>query len=942
MKLNHINIKNAKEHNLQSISLQIPKEKITVITGPSGSGKSSLAFDTIYAECHRRYVESLSSYARQFLDIMDKPDVEAIDGLSPAISIEQKTATRNPRSTVGTITEIYDYLRLLFARIGVPYCFRCGKKVRSFTNSQIIDQILQLPSQTKISILSPLIRGKKGEYSALLKNYQRQGYSRIRIDGEVYRLESPPELEKHKRHTIEIYLDRIVIKDDIKRRVADAVELATKLSGGLVNIENNSDNSSHLYNTNLGCIDCNVTIEEIEPRLFSFNTPHGACDKCSGLGYQEQFAEHLIIPDPSLSLSEGALNAHGMSSTEGWYYHRLESVARYYEFSLDTPFTQLSKKHQEIIFYGSKNTEIPFTYSHENSDYTYRRTFEGVINRLNRLYMQEKGIEHLHKYMIRKTCPVCDGQRLNIIARNIKLHNNSTSQSISQLCDLTINKLLKFFQNLNLSGNEQEIAHKIIKEIQSRLSFLANVGVGYLSLSRAGNTLSGGESQRIRLATQIGSALSGVIYVLDEPSIGLHPRDNSKLIQTLKNLRDIGNTILVVEHDEETILTADHIVDLGPKAGKQGGKIVATGTPKDITENPNSITGQYLSKALSIPSSHSDQSDPTKFLTLKTCSKHNLKDIDVSFPIGLFTCVTGVSGSGKSTLVMDLLYNTVLTNLVKKAKNQYQHVSGVNGIQHIDKVIHIDQAPIGRTPRSNPVTYTGIYGTIRELFSKLPESKVRGYKPGRFSFNVKGGRCESCSGDGIIRIEMHFMPDVYVKCPDCKGKRYNPETLEIYYKGKNISEVLAMTIDEAYDFFTHIPSLRNRLSVLKEVGLGYITLGQSATTLSGGEAQRIKLSRELVKRDTGKTLYILDEPTTGLHFDDIKKLIEVLWKLRNKGNTLCVIEHNLHVIRSSDYIIDLGPEGGSLGGEIVTTGTPNQLQNHSNSYTGKYLKSFNY
>ncbi len=937
MKLDHIYIKNAKEHNLKSISLKIPKEKLVVITGPSGSGKSTLAFDTLYAECHRRYVESLSSYARQFLDIMDKPEVELIEGLSPAISIQQKKAGNNPRSTVGTITEIYDHLRLLFARIGSPHCPLCGREVSSFTTSKIINKTISLPAGTKVSILAPVIRERKGEYSSLLKMMLKQGYTRVRIDGETYRLETPPTLDKNHKHTIEIYLDRIVIKEGIKRRVSDGVELAIKLAAGLVTIENNTTRESELYNTKLGCPKCDISICDIEPRIFSFNTPHGACPTCAGLGYSEKFIPNSLIADPSLNIYEGALTPLKATGKEGWAIQQLECVAKHYKFDIKTPFDELTDKQQDILLYGSGEQKISFNLKSEHTKLKSKEPFEGIIPRLERLSQKESHRDELKKFMGKELCEECQGTRLNKTAMAVRFQN----QSINDLTSQSIKQLLLFFKKLRLSQLQEEIGAPILKEITARLSFLQNVGLDYLSLSRGGNTLSGGESQRIRLATQIGSALSGVIYILDEPSIGLHPRDHSKLLKTLVQLKEMGNSILVVEHDEETINQADYIIDLGPEAGVKGGQVVAEGSPAELMNNPESLTGLYLAKKLSISTSNQIPLKAKNYLTLRNCTKHNLKNIDAAIPLRQFTCITGVSGSGKSTLIMDLLYNAVSSHLNRRREPPIC-VERVEGLAHIDKIIHIDQSPIGKTPRSNPATYTNIYGPIRDLFASVPESKVRGYKSGRFSFNVKGGRCEACAGDGTIKIEMHFLPDVYVKCPECQGKRYNQETLEIFYKGKNMADVLAMTVAEAYQFFSAIPTLKRRLSVLIDVGLGYLTLGQSAPTLSGGEAQRIKISKELAKRDTGNTLYILDEPTTGLHLNDIKKLIEILHSLRDKGNTLCVIEHNLHVVKNADHVIDLGPEGGKNGGTIVATGTPLEIAKCKNSLTGQYLKTFSY
>lgn len=936
--MDKIIIKGARVHNLKSLDLEIPRDKFVVITGVSGSGKSSLAFDTIYAEGQRRYVESLSAYARQFLEQMDKPDVESIEGLSPAISIEQKTTSKNPRSTVGTVTEIYDYLRLLFARVGEPHCYNCGRAISSQTIQQMADRVVDLPGGAKISILSPVVRGRKGEYRKELDGLRKAGYTRIKIDGEMKDLEEVISLDKRKKHDVDVVVDRLIIKEGILRRLTDSLEVSARLSGGMVKVEV-AGGKELLFNEKLSCISCGISYPEINPTMFSFNSPYGACEECKGLGDKFYFDGSLVVPDDGLSLKEGAIAPWGKSGAKkasSYYLHMLESLGKHYNFSISTPFKKLPQEIREIILNGSGEEEVEFYYESDRSKYTYTQAFEGVLKNLERRYHEtdsEDVREDLEKYMNSQPCPVCNGSRLKKEALFIKING----KSVWDIVRMSIKDALFFFRTAKLTPYQQEIARRILKEISERLNFLVNVGLDYISLDRAAGTLSGGEGQRIRLATQIGSSLVGVLYILDEPSIGLHQRDNRRLLSALKRLRDMGNSVLVVEHDEETMMEADYIIDMGPGAGVGGGEVVAKGTYEEIKENGRSITGKYLSGELQIPVPKERKKRDKRYLSLKGLKANNLKDLNIDIPVGLITCVTGVSGSGKSTLVVDTLYRNLARHLYG-SKERGGEMAAIKGLEHFDKVIDIDQSPIGRTPRSNPATYTGLFTPIRELFSQLPEAKVRGYNPGRFSFNIKGGRCESCKGDGLIKVEMHFLPDVYVTCDVCRGTRYNRDTLEIHYKGKNISECLDLTVSEGLQFFENIPHIKEKLKTLNDVGLGYIRLGQSSTTLSGGEAQRIKLSRELSKRATGKTIYILDEPTTGLHFADIQKLLDVLLSLREAGNTIVIIEHNLDVIKSADYIIDLGPEGGDNGGRIIAKGTPEEVAEVKDSYTGQFLK----
>jgi len=910
-------IRGAREHNLKNIDVEIPRDKLVVITGLSGSGKSSLAFDTIYAEGQRRYVESLSAYARQFLGLMEKPDVDYIEGLSPAISIEQRTAAKNPRSTVGTVTEIYDYLRLLFARIGIPHCYKCGKEISKQTIEQIVDAVLDLPVGTKIQILAPLVRGRKGEYRELFVQAKKDGYVRVRVDGQILPLDSEIKLDRYKNHWIEVVVDRLVVDPKISRRLADSLETALGLGGGVVLVDVIGQKEM-LFSQHFACVDCGVSYEEIEPRLFSFNSPYGACPDCDGLGTKMEIDPDLVIPDPELSVNQGAIAPWGLPR-ERWFYRHLREIASRYGLDFDVPFRQLTQSQQKILLYG-----------------TGKGDFEGIIPNLARRYRQTEssGVrEWIERFMRTRPCPRCNGARLKPESLAVTVRD----KNIARVTAMSVKEALSFFNDLVLSSKEEAIAHQIIKEIRERLGFLVNVGLDYLTLDREAGTLSGGEAQRIRLATQIGSQLVGVLYILDEPSIGLHQRDNRRLLNTLTRLRDLGNTVLVVEHDRETIETADYIIDLGPKAGVDGGRVVACGTSTQISRNPASLTGQYLCGKREIPVPKARRRGNGRWLTIMGARGHNLKSIEVRIPLGTFTCITGVSGSGKSTLVDETLYRA-LAQKFYKSKDLPHEYDTILGIEEIDKVINIDQSPIGRTPRSNPATYTGLFTFIRELYSQVPEAKVRGYKPGRFSFNVKGGRCEACEGAGIIKIEMHFLPDVYVPCEVCKGRRYNRETLDIEYKGKTIADVLEMTVDEALDFFGNIPKIKRKLKTLSDVGLGYIRLGQQATTLSGGEAQRVKLSTELSKIGTGRTLYILDEPTTGLHFEDIKMLLNVLNRLVDRGNTVLVIEHNMDVIKTADYIIDLGPEGGDDGGWVVAEGTPEEIAHANESYTGKFLR----
>ncbi|MDT7931032.1 excinuclease ABC subunit UvrA [Clostridium perfringens] len=932
-------VKGAKVHNLKNVSLEIPRDTLIVFTGLSGSGKSSLAFDTIYAEGQRRYVESLSSYARQFLGQMDKPDVESIEGLSPAISIDQKTTSRNPRSTVGTVTEIYDYLRLLYARVGVPHCPKCGKEITQQSVDQIVDQIMELPERSKIMILAPIIRGRKGTHEKVLENIKKQGFVRARIDGEIYDLtEDEIKLEKNIKHNIEAVVDRIIVKDGIEGRLTDSIETSLKMAEGLV-LVNIIGEEDRLYSEHFACADCGISIDELAPRMFSFNSPFGKCERCDGLGTLMEIDEDLVVPNKDLSIRGGAISTWGDSrmKEESWTYCVLKALMEKYNFDLDTPYKDLPKKVQEVLMYGEPE-KLKVTYTKENVTAVYNHSFEGEINNLRRRYMETNSDTmkaEIEKYMSDNPCPKCKGARLKPEALAVTVGG----KNIFEFTSMAIREELDFINSINFSEKDKIISSQIIKEIQSRLSFLINVGLDYLDLARKAGTLSGGEAQRIRLATQIGSQLMGVLYILDEPSIGLHQRDNDRLISTLKQLRDVGNTLIVVEHDEDTMREADYIVDIGPGAGEHGGKIVASGTLDEIMSNENSLTGKYLTGAKKVELPEERRKGNGNFITVKGAKENNLKNVTAKFPLGTLTMVTGVSGSGKSTLVNEILYKG-LNKIVNKAKDLPGKFKEITGYENIDKIIDIDQSPIGRTPRSNPATYTGTFDIIRELFSQTQEAKMRGYKPGRFSFNVKGGRCEACSGDGIIKIEMQFLSDVYVPCEVCKGKRYNRETLEVKYKGKNIADVLNMTVEEALEFFENIPRIKNKLQTLMDVGLGYIRLGQPSTQLSGGEAQRIKLAYELSKRSTGKTLYILDEPTTGLHIHDVNRLVKILQRLVDGGNTVIVIEHNLDMIKCADYIVDLGPEGGDKGGTIIATGTPEKIAEAKESYTGKYLKKY--
>ena len=934
----YIEIKGAREHNLKNVSLKIPRDRMTVITGLSGSGKSSLAFDTIYAEGQRRYVESLSSYARQFLGQMDKPDVDSIEGLSPAISIDQKTTGRNPRSTVGTVTEIQDYLRLLWARVGVPHCPNCGREIRKQSIDEIVDVICRKPEGTRMQILSPLVRGRKGEHRDLLENARKSGYVRARIDGKLYDLEDTPELDKKKRHTIEIVVDRLILRDnrEFRQRLTDDIEAAAAKGAGLV-IADWMDQGETLFSMNYACPDCGISIEELSPRMFSFNSPYGACPTCSGLGTLMKITREALFPDESLSLREGALNAMGFNATEdtGIAAQYFDAMGRKYGFTMDTPVSRISEEGMQAILYGTGKEKITITYEGARGKSEYATAFEGVVPTLERRYQEttsETMKQAYEEYMAEELCPDCRGQRLKPEARAVTVGG----KNLPEVSDMSIIEARSFFRALTLQGSEKMIADQILKEIDSRLGFLEDVGLGYLTLSRGAATLSGGEAQRIRLATQIGSALMGVVYILDEPSIGLHQRDNAKLIATLKRMRDLGNTVIVVEHDEETMMAADWIVDVGPGAGLHGGQIVAEGTAEQIMADSDSLTGQYLSgkKIIPVPSK---RRNPTGFLTIRGAAEHNLKRIDVSIPLGVLTCVTGVSGSGKSSLVNEILYK-YLAKKLNRAKTRPGRFDRMEGEELLDKIIMIDQSPIGRTPRSNPATYTGLFDLIRKLFAMSPEAKARGYRENRFSFNVKGGRCEACQGDGVQKIEMHFLPDLYVPCDVCRGHRYNRETLEVTWHGKNVFEVLEMTVEEAIAFFENHPQILRKLETLYDVGLGYMKLGQASTTLSGGEAQRVKLATELSRKATGKTIYVLDEPTTGLHMADVDKLIQVLQRLTDAGNTVLVIEHNLDVIKVADRIIDLGPEGGDGGGTIMAEGTPEQVAEVPESFTGAYLK----
>ncbi|HPQ68799.1 MAG TPA: excinuclease ABC subunit UvrA [bacterium] len=927
-------VKGAREHNLADINVEIPRDQFTVITGLSGSGKSSLAFDTIYAEGQRRYVESLSAYARQFLEQLGKPDVDSIEGLSPAISIEQKTTSRNPRSTVGTVTEIYDYLRVLFARVGQAYCWSCGKPISAQTVQQIVDQTMALGEGKKISVLAPVVRGRKGEYRKELKKYRKDGFARAKIDGTLHDLEEDLKLDKNKKHDIDIYVDRLMIKADIGRRLTDSLETALHLADGLVKIEE-LDGPTHMFSERFACIECGVSFPEISPRTFSFNNPHGACPTCDGLGSKMFFDPDLVVPNPTISIREGAILPWEKRNSV-YFYQTLEALEKHYKFSIYTPWEKLTERVRQVVLYGSGDEELVFHYDQGDRRYEFTQVFEGVIGNLERRYHEtdsEAIREEMRRFMNIMPCPSCAGTRL----RNEALHVRVGGKNIAEVTALSVREAVRFFTDIALDERQMEIAKRVLKEVRERLNFLEAVGLDYLSLDRTSGTLSGGEGQRIRLATQIGSSLVGVLYILDEPSIGLHQRDNNRLLDMLRQLRDLGNTVLVVEHDRDTILSADHVIDLGPGAGVHGGRIVAQGTPQEIMNSPDSLTGQYLAgvKEITVPAQR--RSPGKKWIEIVGAQENNLRDLNVRFPLGCLTCVTGVSGSGKSTLVLDTLYKALMQRLHHSKLRSGAHRE-IKGLQYVDKVIDIDQSPIGRTPRSNPATYTGVFTHIRDLFASLPEAKVRGYKSGRFSFNVKGGRCEACKGDGIIKVEMHFLPDVYIVCEQCGGRRYNRDTLEVTYKGASIADVLEMTINQAADFLANHPQIVNKLHTLQDVGLGYIHLGQQATTLSGGEAQRVKLSRELSKRATGRTLYILDEPTTGLHFADIAKLLEVLNRLVDAGNTVIVIEHNLDVIKTADYLVDLGPEGGDLGGWIVATGTPEEVIANGKSYTGQYLR----
>jgi excinuclease ABC subunit A len=930
-------IKGAREHNLKNIDLELPRNKLIVISGLSGSGKSSLAFDTIFAEGQRRYVESLSAYARQFLGRMDKPDVDYIEGLSPAISIEQKTTTRNPRSTVGTVTEIYDYLRLLFARIGVPHCPSCGREIREQSVDQILDVILSWPSGTKLQVLAPVIRAQKGEHRKVLEDALKQGFLRARVDGEFIELETPPALEKQKKHTIELIVDRIRLSEESRRRVAEAVEAALGIADGIVTVirETDEQQKEEFFSQKGACPVCGISLPEMEPRLFSFNAPQGACPACGGLGMNMEFDPDLIIPDRSLSFDEGGCVPYNPQSA--WNRSRFEALAHHFHFSLDTPFEELPEKVMQAILYGSDDDiHVRYDNRDKTGHFEYQSKFPGILADLRRRYMESSSDEikdWLESFMVEKECEVCHGKRLRPEALAVTVGG----RSIYELACMPVGESVRFFESLRLSETEAQISKLILKEIIARLGFLRNVGLDYLTLERKASTLSGGEAQRIRLATQIGSSLVGVLYILDEPSIGLHQRDNQRLIDTLTYLRDLGNTLIVVEHDEQTLRTADYLVDLGPGAGEHGGYVVAHGTVPEVTANSESLTGQYLAGTLKIEVPKVRRKGNGAFVALKGARQHNLKNIDVKIPLGKFVCITGVSGSGKSTLLSDVLYPAISNRIMRSSLREGEYEK-ILGLEHIDKIINIDQSPIGRTPRSNPATYVGVFTPIRELFASLPESKARGWKPGRFSFNVKGGRCEHCQGDGTIKIEMNFLPDVYITCEVCHGKRFNADTLDVRFKGKNIAEVLNMTVEEGSEFFAHIPSIAHKLRTMLDVGLGYIRLGQSALTLSGGEAQRVKLSLELARRATGRTLYFLDEPTTGLHFADVRQLLEVIHRLVDSGNTVVMIEHNLDIIKQADWVIDLGPEGGDRGGMIVAEGTPEEIAACKDSYTGQYLR----
>ena len=935
--MDYLKIRGARTHNLKNISLDLPRNKLIVITGLSGSGKSSLAFDTLYAEGQRRYVESLSAYARQFLDRMNKPDVDLIEGLSPAISIEQKATSHNPRSTVGTVTEIHDYLRLLFARAGDPHCPEHKIKLEAQTVSQMVDQILTYPADTKLMILAPVINNRKGSHLDLIDELRAQGFIRIRLDGKIYEIDDIPPLEKNIKHQLDVVIDRIKVHPDIKQRLTESVEAGLRIANGKIIAFNMDTEESQLFSAKFSCPHCEYAIPELEPRLFSFNNPMGACPECDGLGNKNYFDINRVVAFPQLSLASGAIK--GWDKRNQFYFQMLKSIADHFKFDLESPYENLPKKIQEVILHGSKKESIEFSYFSERGT-VFKKThpFEGIINNFKRRYEDTDSNtvrDELSKYLSLQSCPSCNGTRLRLEARNVLI----SKHNLHEICEFPLRKAHKFFSTLSLAGSKAEVASKIVQEIKNRVHFLINVGLDYLSLSRSADTLSGGEAQRIRLASQIGSGLTGVMYVLDEPSIGLHQKDNDRLLETLKNLRDLGNTVIVVEHDFDAIMNADYVVDIGPGAGIHGGEIIAEGTPKEVANNKKSLTGQYLSGQKKIPVPKKRHVPGKDFFKILNATGNNLKGVNLNLPIGLFTCITGVSGSGKSTLINNTLYNAMAKHLYRSNLDAATHGS-MEGLDFFDKVVDVNQSPIGRTPRSNPATYTGLFTPIRDLFAKTQESRTRGYGPGRFSFNVKGGRCEACEGDGVIRVEMHFLPDVYVECDVCFSHRYNRETLDIKYKGKNIHEILCFTVEQAYDFFEAIPTIARKLKTLLDVGLGYIKLGQNATTLSGGEAQRVKLALELSKRDTGKTLYILDEPTTGLHFSDIQLLLDVLHKLRNNGNTLVVIEHNLDVIKTADWVVDLGPNGGEGGGEIIAEGPPEIICKNSKSYTGKYLKEF--
>ena len=936
MQSNKIIIKGARQHNLKNIDLEIPRNKLVVITGLSGSGKSSLAFDTIYAEGQRRYVESLSSYARQFLGLMEKPDMDTIEGLSPAISIEQKASARNPRSTVGTVTEIHDYFRLLYAHIGKPHCWVCGRPIQKQTVQQIVDTVCKFSARSKIFILAPVVRGRKGQHKGVFKEIKKEGFLRVRVDRKVYGIDEKFNLEKNKKHTIEVVVDRLIIEDDYQERLTESIELALKIGSGLVIIHELPD-KDHLFSEHFACPHCEVSLEELSPLMFCFNSPYRNCPRCDGLGSHMEINPELVVPDKTKSLIQGAVAPLGEQPRGNWYGSILKSLARYYDFRFTTPWMKLDKKIREMLLYGTGSKKMKMTYSSQRWTGTYEGGWEGAIPNLMRRYKQTKSghiRDWIEQFMSMRPCPECNGARLRLESRSVYINE----KSLGDISSMSIKEAMHFFENIQLTDTESQIAEQILKEVKSRLGFLVNVGLNYLTLDRSATTLSGGEAQRIRLATQIGSQLVGVLYILDEPSIGLHPRDNARLLDTLQTLRNLGNTILVVEHDQETMESADQIVDLGPGAGEHGGEVIYSGPPKQLLKCKDSITGSYLSGRLFIPVPHNRRNGNGKVLSLNGARGNNLKKLDISFPLGKLVVVTGVSGSGKSTLVNETIF-PILHKELNNARAYPLPYDSVQGLEYLDKVVEIDQKPIGRTPRSNPATYTGVFTFIRDLFAQLPESKIRGYKPGRFSFNVKGGRCESCEGDGIIKIEMNFLPDVYVTCEVCKGARYNRETLEIMYKGKTIADVLSLSVEEALTFFENIPSIKKKLTTLFEVGLGYIRLGQQATTLSGGEAQRVKLATELSRVSKYRTLYILDEPTTGLHFEDVKMLLAVLQRLVEKGNTVIVIEHNLDVIKSADWVVDLGPEGGDDGGELVFAGTPEELSKQKKSYTGAFLKT---